>query len=67
MKNILLPTDFSDNSWNAIQYAVQLFKDEKCNFFIMNTYTPMIYDVEYMTPGVDGFNLIDVVKNTSEE
>ena len=28
MKNILLPTDFSDNSWNAIQYAVELFKDE---------------------------------------
>lgn len=67
MKNILLPTDFSDNSWNAIQYAIQLFKDEKCNFFIMNTYTPMIYDVEYMNPGVEGFNLVDVVKNTSEE
>ncbi|WP_166383888.1 universal stress protein [Polaribacter sp. 11A2H] len=66
MKNILLPTDFSDNSWNAIQYAIQLLKDEKCNFFIMNTYTPVIYDVEYMNPDVEGFNLIDVVKNTSE-
>lgn len=67
MKNILLPTDFSDNSWNAIQFAIQLFKDEKCNFFIMNTYTPIIYDVEYMNPGVEGFNLIDVVRSTSEK
>ncbi|QVY64454.1 universal stress protein [Polaribacter sp. Q13] len=67
MKNILLPTDFSDNAWNAIKYAIQLFKDEKCNFFIMNTYTPIIYDVEYMNPGVDRFNLIDVVRNTSEK
>jgi nucleotide-binding universal stress UspA family protein len=67
MKNILLPTDFSANSWNAVQYAIQLFKEEKCNFFLMNTYTPIIYDVEYMSPDVDGFNLMDVVKTTSEE
>jgi len=67
MKNILLPTDFSDNSWNAIQFAIQLFKGEKCNFFLMNTYTPIIYDIEYMDPNIEGFNLIDVVKNTSED
>ncbi|WP_373282945.1 universal stress protein [Aquaticitalea lipolytica] len=35
MKNILLPTDFSDNSWNAIKYALQLFKDEKCTFHLL--------------------------------
>ncbi|WP_420322022.1 universal stress protein [Flagellimonas sp.] len=40
MKNILLPTDFSDNSWNAIFYALKLFKDVSCRFFILNTYEP---------------------------
>ena len=30
MKKILLPTDFSDNAWNAITYALQLYKNVKC-------------------------------------
>jgi len=36
MKNILVPTDFSDNSWNAIQYALEFFKDTSCNFFLLH-------------------------------
>ncbi|KGL62501.1 universal stress protein [Polaribacter sp. Hel1_85] len=63
MKNILLPTDFSDNSWNAIQYAVELFKDEKCNFFLLNTYTPMIYNLEYTSR----FGLIEAMGATSKK
>ncbi|XLS30685.1 universal stress protein [Flavobacteriaceae bacterium M23B6Z8] len=34
MKNILLPTDFSSNSWNAIEYALSFFKDRRCNFYL---------------------------------
>ncbi len=67
MKNILLPTDFSDNSWNAIQYAVELFKDEKCNFFLLNTYTPMIYNVEFMEVNTAKFGLIDAMRETSKK
>ncbi|APZ45470.1 universal stress protein [Polaribacter reichenbachii] len=36
MKNILLPTDFSENSWNAIAYAISMHKDEVCNFYLLN-------------------------------
>ena len=36
MKTILLPTDFSKNSINAIDYAMELFKDEVCDFYILN-------------------------------
>ncbi|HEA79238.1 MAG TPA: universal stress protein, partial [Maribacter sp.] len=32
----LIPIDFSNNSWNALEYAVQLFKSEPCNFFILH-------------------------------
>ncbi len=28
-RKILLPADFSENSWNAIHYALELFKNEK--------------------------------------
>ena len=36
MKNILLPTDFSENSINAINYAFNLFANSKINFFLLN-------------------------------
>lgn len=35
-KAILLPTDFSTNSLNAIDYALELFKSEPCEFYIIN-------------------------------
>ena len=67
MKNILLPTDFSDNSWNAIKYAVQLFKGERCNFFILHTYTPMIYNIEYVNIGAASYGLIDAMRETADK
>jgi len=36
MKSILLPTDFSKNSENAINYAMALFKDVTCDFYLLN-------------------------------
>ncbi|MFC4633134.1 universal stress protein [Dokdonia ponticola] len=41
MKNILIPTDFSENATNAFQYAVQLMKKERCRFHLLNTYSPV--------------------------
>ncbi len=45
MKNILLPTDFSDNSNNAIHYAINFFKGIDCKFFLLN-----IYRIPYIAP-----------------
>ncbi len=36
MKNILILTDFSDNSWNSITYALALFQNKRCNFYLLN-------------------------------
>ncbi|WP_298556429.1 universal stress protein [uncultured Algibacter sp.] len=36
MKNVLLPTDFSKNSINAIYYALEFLKGQKCKFYIVN-------------------------------
>lgn len=36
MMNILLPTDFSDNSRNAVAYALQFFKDSSCHFHLLH-------------------------------
>lgn len=36
MKHVLLPTDFSENSWNAIVYALSLLKKTRCTFFLFH-------------------------------
>jgi len=65
MKKILLPTDFSANSWNAIKYALQLFKDEACKFYLLNAYTPIIYHVEYVLGSPAQFGMADAIRNNA--
>lgn len=65
MKRIILPTDFSDNAYNAICYAIELFKDEECTFYLMNTYTPSIYQAEYVLHSPGQIGLGDIYQENS--
>lgn len=50
-KNILIPTDFSKNAWNAVTYASSLFKSEECTFYILNAYSGTGYKLgDLMVP-----------------
>ncbi len=51
MKNILIPTDFSENAWNAIVYTMQLLKNKKCTIHFLHTYTPAFYRMDYAFGG----------------
>lgn len=46
MKKILLPTDFSNNSLNAIKYALSMHADEPCQFILLNTYHVSVPQLE---------------------
>ena len=66
MRKILLPTDFSDNAQNAINYALNLYQNEKCIFYLLNTYTPIIYSYDYqMNAGGYLGEIADVVRENS--
>lgn len=67
MQKILIPTDFSDNAWNAIDYAMQLFRNRKCTFYLLNTYTPVIPSGRFMAKMIDGVRIVDAVRKASEE
>ncbi len=43
MRKVLVPTDFSDNAFNALKYACQIFKYEKSEFFIVHAYADEVY------------------------
>lgn len=57
MKNILIPTDFSENAWNATRYAIELFENEECVFHLLNTYTPAIASSRFMAATIDSGEL----------
>ncbi|SDL33097.1 Nucleotide-binding universal stress protein, UspA family [Salinimicrobium catena] len=65
MKHVLLPTDFSENSYNAIKYALQLLSEEECTFHLLNTYTPILYDNEYLVYSATQPTLTEIYKNNS--
>lgn len=48
-KKLLLLTDFSKHSWNAIQYAIRLYKHRQCDFYILNTYKRDSYGFDSIT------------------
>ncbi|KQC30095.1 universal stress protein [Flagellimonas eckloniae] len=67
MQKILIPTDFSENAWNAIDYGMQLFRNKKCTFYLLNTYTPVIPSSRFMAKMIDGVSIVDAVRNSSEQ
>jgi nucleotide-binding universal stress UspA family protein len=44
MRKILIPTDFSGNAMNAIKYALELFKCEHSEVFLIHAYADEVYD-----------------------
>ncbi len=43
MRKVLVPTDFSENAFNALKYACQVFKYEISEIFIAHAYTVEAY------------------------
>jgi len=44
MRKIIVPTDFSDNAYNALQYACHLFKYDKCRIYLLHAYADEVYE-----------------------
>jgi len=43
MRKVLVPTDFSENAFNALKYACQVFKYETSEFLIVHAYADEVY------------------------
>ena len=46
MKKILIPTDFSDNAADALDYALHLAKGQKAHLHILNVVQPIVVPVQ---------------------
>lgn len=67
MKQILLLTDFSENSKNAINYALQLFEKQKCTFHILNTQKPARYTTSDLMLAGNKSVYDSIVKNPKQK
>jgi nucleotide-binding universal stress UspA family protein len=65
MKRIILPTDFSENAYHAIAYALTLYKKETATFYLLHTYTPAIYLAEYVLHSPGQIGLGDIYQEDS--
>lgn len=80
MKNVLIPTDFSKGSWNAINYALRFFENTSCNFYFLHVVrqvslnggetvvipTTDVIDKVYLKPPIKKLqNIITKIKATS--
>lgn len=60
MKKILLPTDFSNNSINAIQYATKIFADVPCTFYLLNVFRiPHLTNEELLDQSISNLALME--------
>lgn len=50
MRNVLIPTDFSNDAYNALSHATQLMKGNECNFYILNVFNGFT-SLQNRTPG----------------
>ena len=67
MRKILIPTDFSKNAENAITYAIKLYKNEECEFFILNVFFVIGFATDNMLVPEIGEIAYKSAKKTSEE
>ncbi|MEW7279788.1 universal stress protein [Aquimarina sp. 2201CG1-2-11] len=67
MKQILIPTDFSPNSWNTLKYASNLYKNVSCKFHIVNTYEVPSSLLSSTVSSQKIGHLYDAVKKVSEK
>lgn len=65
-RKILLPTDFSTNASQAINYAMELYKDEPCMFFLLNVIYIDARKIDSIINMEPGSTLYETAKANSE-
>ncbi|WP_372756465.1 universal stress protein [Mariniflexile sp.] len=60
--NILIPTDFSDNAWNAVVYILKFYEEYVCTFYFLHS-------VKMAAPKttLNSGKLTEVLSNTAKE
>jgi nucleotide-binding universal stress UspA family protein len=61
MRKVIVPTDFSENAMNALEYTCQIFKYQKSEIFIIHAYADEVYQQDKITKR----NILNEIKETT--
>jgi len=64
---VLLPTDYSKNSLNAIKYAIALYKDIPSKFYLLNAFHASGYSLDSLMVSEPGERHYETAKTRSKE
>ena len=64
-RKILIPSDFSKNAWDALMYAMELYKAEPCDFYILNVYNFSGYAMDNIIVAQPNNEYAEAVKEKS--
>ncbi len=66
-KRILLPTDYSKNALNSIHYALDLYKDVRCDFYFLNAFHVSGYSLDSLMVAEPGERYYEAAKLESQK
>ncbi len=67
MKNVLLPTDFSKNSYHAMDYAMKYFKGTEVNFVVLNIQKSSEYIMDDLMTASPGTSIHEAISGDNKE
>ena len=67
MNKILLPTDFSDNSANAIRYALDLYAGTQATFYVLNVQKASGYATDDLLIASPGTSVYEAIVSDNKE
>lgn len=65
MRKILIPTDFSNPAFNAIKYALELFKYDKSEVYFLHAFEDEIYQDDDLLKTESLANVVELVRQKS--
>ncbi len=66
MRKILIPTDFSNDAFNALKFALHLFKDDSCTFYLLNAFKLYYFTTDSLLVPEPGEPVYEEAKVASE-
>lgn len=66
-RKILIPTDFSKNANKALRYAIQLYKNDSCDFYLLNVFSATSNVMKSLMNMEPGSEMYETAKRNSED
>jgi nucleotide-binding universal stress UspA family protein len=63
MRQVLIPTDYSDNAFNAITFALEFFKYDRTEFYFLHCYEDEVYNSDELLTERTLDEIIEMIGN----